>query len=79
MCPYVISNPDTSINDLQQELTSSDLGIQMRSYAFISFAYADNVTLLSLCCQELHLFIHLCESYAKTMALLLWHQQNQAQ
>ena len=53
------------INDLLQELTSSDLGIKIGSSTFNSFAYADDVTLLSLCCKDLQLFIDLCESYAK--------------
>ena len=53
------------INDLLQELTSSDLGIKIGSSTFNSFAYADDVTLLSLCCKDLQLLIDLCESYAK--------------
>ena len=52
------------INDLLQELTSSDLGIKIGSSTFNSFAYADDVTLLSLCCKDLQLLIDLCESYA---------------
>ena len=53
------------INDLLQELTSSDLGIKIGSSTFNSFAYADDVTLLSLCCNDLQLLIDLCESYSK--------------
>ena len=55
------------INDLLQELTSSDLGIKIGSSTFNSFAWrdADDVTLLSLCCKDLQLLIDLCESYAK--------------
>ena len=53
------------INDLLQELTSSDLGIKIGSSTFNNFAYADDVSLLSLCCQYLQLLIDLCESYVK--------------
>ena len=68
---------DIFINDLLQELTSSDLGIKIGSSTFNSFAYADDVTLLSLCCKDLQLLIDLCESYAKKWRFSFGINKNQ--